>query len=125
MNANYKFRAVMAEEKDPLEIGDHVRVMLLNRKEQVDTKTKGFAAHWSTDTYVVMDRKRIARNRGRFKYILRSDTTLEGLDGGRFRHELLRIKVKLDEIDRNVPNVPIQNVPEQKYWVEGSGADDW
>ena len=86
-------------------------------------KTKGFPAHWSKETYKVVDRKKIARNRGRFKYLLQSNSTKERLDGGRFRHELLRIHVKLKEIDREVPDVPIEKVPEDRYWVEGSGDD--
>ena len=123
VNANYKFRAVMGAEKDPVDIGTNVRLLMLNRKEQVSDKTKGFPAHWSKETYQVYDRKKIARNRGRFKYLLKSNSTKERLGGGRFRHELLRIQVKLNEIDSEIPSVEIEKVPENRYWVEGSGDD--
>ena len=39
VNENYKFRNQMPAERGPLEVGQYVRVIMLNRKEQVDTKT--------------------------------------------------------------------------------------
>ena len=45
VNSNYKFRNLMSAEKNPLSLGSVVRILMLNRKEQVDAKTKGFPAN--------------------------------------------------------------------------------
>ena len=39
----------------PLMVGDSVRVLLLNRKEQKDSKQKGFAPKWSKEVYTVLE----------------------------------------------------------------------
>ena len=134
VNANYKFRTTMSAEKSPLEVGTVVRLLLLNRKEQVDPKTKGFPANWSTDVFMIVSRRAVIKNPGVYKYFCQSMTTGEKVNGSRFRHELLELKgVKtLSDIDKEVPRVPIKRVPEKMYRVEGSGdralydpADDW
>ena len=37
---------------------------MLNRKEQVDAKTKGFPANWSTDVFMVTNRRAVIKNPG-------------------------------------------------------------
>ena len=124
VNANYKFRTVMPAEKSPLELGQYVRVLMLNRKAQVDTKTKGFPAHWSRDVFQIVRRTAVIKNPGVFKYFVNSTTTGMRVEGSRFRHELLRLQIEsLDEIDTRVPNVPLQKVPEKAKRVEGTGED--
>jgi hypothetical protein len=124
VNANYKFRTVMPAEKSPLEIGMYVRVLMLNRKAQVDTKTKGFPAHWSQDVFQIVRRTAVIKNPGVFKYFVNSTSTGARVEGSRFRHELLRLQIEsLEEIDTRVPNVPLQKVPEKAKRVEGTGED--
>jgi hypothetical protein len=134
VNSNYKFRSKMGVEKDPLEPGTVVRILMLNRKEQVDAKTKGFPAHWSKDVFVIAHKRSVIKNPGVYKYFCQSFTTGEKVDGGRFRHELLELKGvnTLEDIDKEVPAVPLKKIPEKLYRVEGAGdralydpADDW
>ena len=134
VNENYKFRSKMAAEKDPLEPGTVVRILMLNRKEQVDPKTKGFPAHWSKDVFVIVHKRSVIKNPGVFKYFCQSMTTGEKVEGGRFRHELLELKGvnTLEDIDKDVPRTALKKVPEKLYRVEGSGdralynpADEW
>ena len=134
VNSNYKFRNVMSAEKNPLEIGTVVRILTLNRKEQVDAKTKGFPANWSTDVFMVTSRRAVIKNPGVFKYFCQSMTTGAKVEGSRFRHELLELKgvTTLADIDKDVPRVPLKKVPEKLYRVEGSGqralydpTEDW
>ena len=75
VNSNYKFRNPM-----------------LNRKEQVSDKTKGFPAHWSKDVFIIEQRRAVIKNPGVFKYFCTSMTTGMKVDGSRFRHELLELK---------------------------------
>ena len=89
VNENYKFRNQMPAERGPLEVGQYARVIMLNRKEQVDTKTKGFPAHWSKDVFVITRRTAVIKNPGVYKYWLESTTTGAMVEGSRFRHELL------------------------------------
>ena len=124
VNANYKFRTVMPAEKSPLEVGQYVRVLMLNRKAQVDTKTKGFPAHWSKDVFQIVRRTAVIKNPGVFKYFVDSTTTGARVEGSRFRHELLRLKIEsLEDIDKRVPKVPLQKAPKKAARVEGTGED--
>ena len=133
VNSNYKFRNVMTPEKDPLEVGTLVRILMLNRKEQVDAKTKGFPANWSSDVFIVTRRTAVIKNPGVFKYFCKSMTTDANVQGSRFRHELLELKgVKsLSDVDKQVPRIPLEKVPSNLYRVEGSGdralytPEDW
>ena len=134
VNSNYKFRSKMGVEKDPLEPGTVVRILMLNRKEQVDAKTKGFPAHWSKDVFVIAHKRSVIKNPGVYKYFCQSFTTGEKVEGGRFRHELLELKGvnTLEDIDKEVPAVPLKKIPEKLYRVDGAGerglydpADDW
>ena len=124
VNANYKFRNVMSAEKDPLQVGHYVRVLNLNRKEQVDAKTKGFPAHWSKDVYQVVKRISVVKNPGVYKYFVTSTTTGERLEGSRFRHELLKLRIQSpNDIDTNIPRVRLKQVDPKLYRVEGAGGE--
>ena len=97
---------------------------MLNRKAQVDTKTKGFPAHWSEDVFQIVRRTAVIKNPGVFKYFVDSTTTRMRVEGSRFRHELLRLQIEsLDEIDTRVPKVPLQKIPAKAKRVEGTGED--
>ena len=123
VNSNYKFRNVMSAEQNPLEVGTLVRILMLNRKEQVSDKTKGFPAHWSKDVFIIEQRRAVIKNPGVFKYFCTSMTTGMKVQGSRFRHELLQLKgVKsLADIDKNVPRVSLKKPPSKLYRVEGTG----
>ena len=123
VNSNYKFRNVMTAEQNPLEVGTLVRILMLNRKEQVSDKTKGFPAHWSKDVFIIEQRRAVIKNPGVFKYFCTSMTTGMKVQGSRFRHELLQLKgVKsLADIDKNVPRVSLKKPPSKLYRVEGTG----
>ena len=124
VNSNYKFRNTMSAEKSPLDEGTLVRVLMLNRKEQISDKTKGFPAHWSKDVYQIEKRRAVIKNPGVFKYFVTSTSPGERLQGSRFRHELLDLKISsLDDIDATIPKINVTKVPEKLYRVEGSGQD--
>ena len=134
VNSNYKFRNVMSAEQNPIAIGTLVRILMLNRKEQVSDKTKGFPAHWSKDVFIVQQRRAVIKNPGVFKYFCTSMTTGIKVQGSRFRHELLTLKgVKsLADIDKNIPRVSLKKPPRKLYRVEGTGdralynpEDEW
>ena len=118
VNKNYKFRTTHSAEDNPLEIGNYVRTILLNRKEQVSDKTKGFPAHWSTEIYQITRRVAVKQNPGVYKYSLKNIDTTVMLPGTRFRHEILLIKVHIDEIDRTVPKIKFKN---KNLVVRGTG----
>ena len=97
---------------------------MLNRKAQVDTKTKGFPAHWSQDVFIITRRTAVIKNPGVYKYFVDSTTTGARVEGSRFRHELLRLQIEsLEEIDKRVPKVPLKVVPKKAVRVEGTGED--
>ena len=122
VNSNYRFRTTFGAEKQPLEIGEYVRVLQLNRKEQISEKTKGFPAHWSRAIYQIIKRVAVIQNPGRYKYFLINLENGERLGGSRFRHEILQLKVKsLDEIDYDVPKIKVQKVPQSKYVIQATG----
>ena len=133
VNSNYKFRNVMTAEQNPLEVGTLVRILMLNRKEQVDTKTKGFPAHWSKDVFQITRRTAVIKNPGVYKYWLESTTTGTMVEGSRFRHELLELKISsLQDIDKKVVKPVLKSKLKKQPRVEGTGddalydpADDW
>ena len=75
----------------PLMVGDSVRVLLLNRKEQKDAKQKGFAPKWSKEVYTVLKKRAIQKNSGVFRYFIGSHMSY-------FRHELLKIPRVVDTV---------------------------
>ena len=71
-----------------------------------------------------MKRTSVVKNPGVFKYFVTSTTTGERLEGSRFRHELLKLRVKSpDQIDSDVPHVRLKQVDPNLYRVEGAGPE--
>ena len=87
VNANYKYRTILSEEEDPLQIDSFVRLLKLDRKQQVSDKTKGFPANFSKEIYQVRKRVAVQKNISRFKYFI-DDSNGVKVKGSRFRHEL-------------------------------------
>ena len=122
VNSNYRFRTNFSAEQDPLEVGEYVRVLQLNRKEQVSEKTKGFPAHWSRTVYIIVKRVAVIQNKGRYKYFLEDVEENTRLEGSRFRHEILKLKINsLDDIDRTVPNIDVTPIAREKYYMNATG----
>jgi len=93
VNGKYKFRNPLAMDNQPdLRVGDRVRVLLIDRKDQQGEKVKGFSEKWSKEIYTVLRKTSVRRNHNFKKYHLS--------DGAhsRFRHELLKIPDKLDTV---------------------------
>jgi len=119
INEQYKTRDMGIEIKGlpALYVGSHVRVLLLTRKEQVDSKTKGFGPKWSVEVYQVMKKNGLRRNPGRYTYNV-------GLRNTYLRHELLKVP---REVDREVPNYLTHEqavIDEDDYDPEGFDSDD-
>ena len=74
----------------PLFVGSTVRALRMTRKEQIQNKTKGFAAKWSKTVYTVSRKVALQKNNDHFRYYL------EGSPGFFYRHELLKIPRKID-----------------------------
>jgi hypothetical protein len=72
-----------------LSVGDTVRVLTMTRKEQAANTIKGFTAKWSKDTFKVLKKTPIPKNKLNFRYWV-------GLGKAYFRHELLRIPARVD-----------------------------
>ena len=77
----------------PLLVGDTVRVLLWDRKKQMDAKVKGFSPKWSVEKYTVLRKTAVQANTDIFRYHL-------GLPQSYYRHELLKIP---KETDASVP----------------------
>ena len=101
----------------PLVVGNTVRVLLWDRKEQVKgglgARFKGFAPKWSKRTHTVLRRVAMRRNPGVYTYNI-------GTGQNYYRHELLKIPRKTD---RDVPQGYIDHpqhmvVPEDEDWGE-------
>ena len=90
VNANHRDKAFSGLETGlkALRVGNTVRVLLWDRKEQVKgglgAKFKGFAPKWSKGTYTILKRSAMRRNPGVFMYNI-------GTENEYNRHELLRI----------------------------------
>lgn len=74
----------------PLFVGSTVRALRMTRKEQIQNKTKGFAAKWSKTVYTVSRKVALQKNNDHFRYYL------EGSPGFFYRHELLKIPRRID-----------------------------
>ena len=61
----------------------------MTRKEQAANTIKGFTAKWSKDTFKVLKKTPIPKNKLNFRYWV-------GLGKAYFRHELLRIPARVD-----------------------------
>ena len=101
----------------PLKVGNRVRILLWDRKEQVKgglgAKYKGFAPKWSKRTYTVLRRTAMRRNPGVFTYNV-------GRDQVYYRHELLKIP---RQVDKEVPDGYVHHeqhvvVPSDEDWED-------
>jgi hypothetical protein len=123
-----------------LKIGNRVRYLIWDRKEQVhgglSARFKGFAPKWSKNTYTVVRKVGLRRNPGNYYYdiglkqaakLLRSRRMRELLDDDDprpkepqmfLRHELLSIPYK---VDRQVPT----QFMEHRQTVVAPGEDEW
>jgi hypothetical protein len=98
-----------------LEVGDYVRVLMLDRKQQVkpDLNYKGFKAHWSEEVYQIIKRTALRGNNMFYRYYINNNK-----GQSYYRHELYKIEV--DEIDADVP----AHVPNLKHKLYESRKDE-
>ena len=92
-----------------IEVGDTVRVLLMDRKQQKTGALKGFQPKWSEDTFTVLKMTRLRNNPEMFRYFV-------GLHQSYYRHEILWIpKV----VDTEVPAVSLNKsalvAPEENW----------
>ena len=108
-----------------LVVGNTVRVLLMNRKEQIKGglggRFKGFAPKWSSQTYFVLKRRAMRRNPGVFTYRLNRGSQ------NFYRHELLFIPG--GRVDRDVPQGYVQHkqrviAPAEAAFEEDYPSDD-
>ena len=78
-----------------LKVGDDVRILQLNRKEQFQGKFKQFAPKWSKKIHRLLKKSRIKQNYGYFRYYVSNKVSY-------YRWELLKIPSETDTI---VPNI--------------------
>ena len=74
-----------------LQIGNNVRILLMTRKEQLDTSQKGFRPKWSRKIYSVLRKARLQLNPSNFRYYV-------GPQQSYYRHELLWVPKTIDSI---------------------------
>ena len=91
INEMYKDRAVPPEVAGLRELlpGHNVRILLMTRKEQLDTSQKGFRAKWSKKVYTVLKRTKLQLNPNNFRYFV-------GKHQSYYRHELLWVPKETD-----------------------------
>ena len=114
INKTYRDRVVPHAEVAglvDLRVGDWVRLLLMNRKEQEVGKLKGFAAKWSEDIYEVIKKTALRKNAFAFRYSI-------GLPDTYYRHELYKIHAK--KVDSDVP----QNTMRTKEVQTGRHGDE-
>ena len=91
INEKYKDRTVIPEVKGlrKLLVGHHVRVLLMTRKEQLDTSKKGFRPKWSRKVYTVLKKRALQLNPNNYRYFVGSNQSY-------YRHELLWVPRETD-----------------------------
>ena len=91
INEKYRDRTVIPEVAGlrKLEVGHSVRVLLMTRKEQVDTSKKGFRPKWSRQVYTVLKKRALQLNPNNFRYFVGSNQSY-------YRHELLWVPKETD-----------------------------
>ena len=105
----------------PIEVGKTVRVLMMTRKQQkggMGAKFKGFAPKWSKDTFTVLKRTHLRKNKDAFRYFVGSHQSY-------FRHELLVVP---KHTDRTVPDKYIrhkQNIITDEDYEAEYKADEW
>ena len=99
----------------PLFLGDHVRLLLMTRKEQAAPKMtyKGFAPKWSKRVYTVIKMTALQKNKEVYRYYI-------GKGEHYFRHELLKIPKKVDQevLKDMVSHKENVIAPEEEEWQE-------
>ena len=103
----------------PLEVGHNVRILLLTRKQQLDTSQKGFRPKWSRKVYTVLRKTALQLNPNNFRYYVGSSQSY-------YRHELLVVPRITDS---QVPQGYIRHqqniIAEDEEWEdEGFDSDD-
>ena len=94
-----------------LEPGHFVRVLLMTRKEQLDTSQKGFRPKWSRKIYTVLKKTKLQLNPNNFRYYV-------GKSQSYYRHELLWVPKDTD-------SVAIQGLVGTKSTLIGEAGTEW
>ena len=91
INEKYKVKTVPPEVKGlrKLLVGHSVRVLMMTRKEQLDTSKKGFRPKWSREVYTVLKKTALQLNPNNFRYFVGSNQSY-------YRHELLWVPKETD-----------------------------
>jgi len=120
LNENAPDRTILSEplrNMRKIEVGDHVRVLVMDRKKQQTGGLKGFQPKWSTDTFTVLKMTRLRNNNEMFRYFV-------GLHQSYYRHEILWIPKK---VDKDIPNVQLNKsnliAPEENWSDLESDSD--
>jgi hypothetical protein len=105
----------------PIKVGATVRVLMMTRKQQkggMGAKFKGFAPKWSKDTFTVLKRTHLRKNKDAFRYFV-------GAHQSYFRHELMVVPRKTD---RDVPAQYVrhkQNIITDEDYEAEYEAEEW
>ena len=94
-----------------LEVGHSVRVLLMTRKEQLDTSQKGFRPKWSRKVYTILKKTKLQLNPANYRYYV-------GAHQSYYRHELLWVPKKTD-------SVAIQGLVGTKSSLIGEAGTEW
>ena len=94
-----------------LKIGHSVRVLLMTRKEQLDTSQKGFRPKWSRKVYTILKKTKLQLNPANFRYYVGSHQSY-------YRHELLWVPQETDSI-------AIQGLVGTKSSLIGEAGTEW
>ena len=97
-----------------LRVGSMVRVLLMDRKQQVKGLLKGFQPKWSRTVHYVLKITKLRKNPNVHRYFI-------GLSQSYFRHELLWIPPR---VDRSVPYAATKAVRDKKDSVIRVG-ENW
>ena len=120
LNENAPDRTILSEplrNMRKIEVGDTIRVLLMDRKQQKTGALKGFQPKWSSDTFTVLKMTRLRNNHEMFRYFV-------GLNQSYYRHEILLIPKK---VDAQIPNVTLNRsnliAPEENWSDLESDSD--
>ena len=97
-----------------LKVGSMVRVLMMDRKQQVKGLLKGFQPKWSRTTHYVLKITKLRKNPNVHRYFI-------GLSQSYFRHELLWIPPR---VDRAIPRDQLRNVQDRQDTVIREG-ENW
>ena len=91
INEKYKVKTVPPEVTGlrKLMVGHSVRILMMTRKEQLDTSKKGFRPKWSRKVYTVLKKTALQLNPNNFRYFVGSNQSY-------YRHELLWVPKETD-----------------------------